>query len=88
MSKTVEVSNEIYEQLERQAQTRGITVAEIVAQLLEEVDAARRQAAFAEMRAEGLFADPPASVPPAPIDFQPIHVQGKPLSEVIIEERR
>jgi hypothetical protein len=40
------------------------------------------------MQAEGLFAEPPAEPPPPPIDFQPIQVLGKPLSEVIIEERR
>jgi hypothetical protein len=87
MNKTVEVSDEVYEQLERQAQARGITVGETIAQLLEEVEMARRQAVFAEMRAEGLFADPPASVPLAPADFHPIQVQGTPLSQVIIEER-
>lgn len=34
-----------------------------------------------------LFAEPDANAPLAPLDFQPIQVQGKPLSEVITEER-
>ena len=88
MQITVDLSNEIYEQLSRLAQTRGVPVSEVAAKLLEEAEANRRAAVFEQMRAEGLLADPPASVPPAPVDFQPIHVQGKPLSEVIIEERR
>ncbi len=35
-----------------------------------------------------LFAEPDAKAPLALLDFQPIQVQGNPLSETVIEERR
>lgn len=88
MSVTIDLPNEIYEQLEKQAQALGITIAEAVAQALQEAEAARISAFWERMEAKGLVAKrkpaPPASAEP----FQPIEVQGKPLSEVIIEERR
>jgi predicted DNA-binding protein len=88
MSKTIDLPNEVYERLERQAQARDLTVPEVIAQLVEEIEAARLAAALERMRAKGLLAEPSSSAPPAPLDFNPIQVQGKPLSEVIIEERR
>jgi predicted CopG family antitoxin len=88
MTQTIELPIEVYERLEKQAQANGLTVAEVIAQLVEEIEAAHLSAVVRQMQAEGLFAKPPAEPPPAPIDFQPIQVLGKPLSEVIIEERR
>jgi hypothetical protein len=88
MSITIELPDNIHQQLEKQAQARGATIAETVAQVLEEADAARNKAFWERLEAEGLVAKrkpaPPADTEP----FQPIQVQGKPLSEVIIEERR
>lgn len=88
MSKTIDLPNEVYERLERQAQTQGVTVPEVVAQLVEEVEAAHLAAVMEQMRAEGLLAEPTSPPLPVPRDFKPIKVQGQPLSEVIIEERR
>jgi predicted transcriptional regulator len=88
MSITIDLPNEVYERLEKEAQARGITIAEAIAQALEEAEAARLSAFWERMEAEGLVAKrkpaPLASAEP----FQPIEVKGKPLSEVIIEERR
>jgi len=64
MNKTVEVSNEIYEQLERQAQARGLTVSGTIAQLLEKVETKRREAFFEEMRAKGILL-PKSRCPPS-----------------------
>lgn len=113
MSITIDLPNEVFWRLEKQAQARGTTAAETIARLIEESERLENQAQMAEapvtetfsqhaesenktrlaavvkqMRAEGLFAEAPDHVPGRPIDFQPIQVQGKPLSEVIIEERR
>jgi len=88
MTITIDLPNEVYERLEKQAQVRGTSVPETVSRLIEEIESVHLSAVVRQMQAEGLFADPPAVVPPAPPDFQPIVVQGKPLSEVIIEERR
>jgi len=88
MSITIDLPNEVYERLEKQAQANGLTVAEVIARLIEEAEAAHLSAVVRQMQAEGLFAKPPAAPTNAPTDFQPIQVLGKPLSEVIIEERR
>jgi predicted CopG family antitoxin len=87
MTQTIELPIEVYERLEKQAQANGLTVAEVIARLVEEVEAAHLSAVVRQMQAEGLFAEPPVA-PSAPADFQPIRALGKPLSEVIIEERR
>jgi hypothetical protein len=88
MEITVDLSNEIYEQLSRLAQAKGMSVSEIAAQLLEEAEANRRAAVFEQMRAEGLL------LPKKPLPlgqeriYKRIDVQGKPVSECLIEERR
>lgn len=88
MQITVDLSNEIYEQLSRLAQSKGVSVPEIAAQLLEEAEANRRAAVIEQMRAEGLLL-PKKPLPP---DYQRVYkridVQGKPVSECLIEERR
>ena len=87
MNKTVEVSDEVYAQLERQAKACGITLSEAIAQMLGEVETARRQAVFEQMRAEGLLL-PKKSLPPdQERRYRRIDVQGKPVSECLIEER-
>ena len=88
MSVTVDLPNDVYERLEKQAQVRGTSVPEAISRLIEEIESVHLSVVVRQMQAEGLFAEPPAVVFPAPPGFQPIVVQGKPLSEVIIEERR
>ena len=63
-----------YERLEKQAQANGQTITEVITQLVEEIEAAHLSAVVRQMQAEGLFAEPPAAPPQAPIDFQPIQV--------------
>jgi len=88
MQVTVELSPTTYENLHRQAQAKGLSVAEVAEQLLEEAEANRRAAVFEQMRAEGIF----LPKQPLPSDYRRnyrrIDVQGKPVSECIIEERR
>jgi hypothetical protein len=40
------------------------------------------------LQTQGLLLTPSSSAPPASPEVEPIQVQGKPLSEVIMEERR
>jgi hypothetical protein len=88
MAITIDLPDEIRERLEKQAQLRGATVSEAIAQLLEEVETRRHDAFFDEMRAKGiLLPKKPAPANPMP-PFKRIEVQGKPVSECIIEERR
>jgi len=88
MTITIDLPDEVHERLEKQAQLRGTTVSEILAQLIEEIEAAHLSAVVRQMQKEGLFAEPPATPPAMPPDFQPIRVQGPPLSETILAERR
>lgn len=88
MTITIDLPDEIHERLEKQAQLRGTTVSEAIAQLIEEIEAAHLSAVVRQMQEEGLFAEPPAAPLAMPPDFQPILVQGQPLSETILAERR
>jgi len=88
MTQTIELPIEIYEKLEQQAQARGLTVADVIARLIEEVEAAHRQAVFEQMRAEGLFLPKKSSPADQERIYKRIDVQGKPVSECLIEERR
>lgn len=88
MNITIDLSNEVYERLEKLAQLRGVTVSEAIAQLLEEVETAHRQAVFEQMRAEGLLLPKKPLPPDQERRYRRIDVQGKPVSECLIEERR
>ena len=88
MSRTIEIPDEIYAQLEQQASRRGMTLPQIIAELAQEDEKARITAAIARLRTQGFLLPPSSSAQPARTDFKPIHVQGTTLSEVIIKERR
>lgn len=88
MSKTVELPDDVYTQLEHQASLRGLTLSQLIAELVDKDEKARMTIAVERMRLKGLLLTPSSPTPPAPDDFEPVEVQGKPLSEVIIEERR
>jgi hypothetical protein len=88
MSITIDLSNEVYERLEKLAQLRGVTVSEAIAQLLEEIETAHRRAVFEQMRAEGLLLPKKPLPPGQERRYRRIDVQGKPVSECLIEERR
>jgi hypothetical protein len=88
MSWTIEIPDEIYAQLEQQASRHGLTLPQIIAELAQEDEKARITTAIARLRTQGFLLPPSSSAQPAPTDFKPIQVQGTPLSEVIIEERR
>lgn len=88
MQITIDLSNEVYEHLQRQAQAKSVSVAEIAAQLLEEAEANRRAAVFEQMRAEGILLPKKPAQPGDHASFTPIEVRGRPVSEILIEERR
>jgi hypothetical protein len=88
MSRTIEIPDEIYMQLEQQASMRGLTLPQIIAALVHEEEKARMTTAITRLQTQGLLLTPSSSAPPASPEVEPIQVQGKPLSEVIMEERR
>jgi hypothetical protein len=88
MSQTTEISDEVYVLLEQQARMRGLTLSQTIAELVHEDEKAPMSIAIARLQTQGVLLPPSSSAQPAPTDFEPIQVQRKPLSEVIIEERR
>jgi hypothetical protein len=88
MTQTIELPIEVYVKLEKQAQARGTTIAEAVAQALEEAEANRRAAFFERLRAEGRILPKKPLTDEQRQSFKRIDVQGKPVSECLIEERR
>jgi len=88
MSRTIEIPEEVYVQLEQQARMRGLTLPETIAELVHADEKARISMAIARLRTQGVLLPPSGAVRPVPTDVEPMQVQGKPLSEVIIEERR
>lgn len=88
MTVTIDLPNEVQQRLEQQAQWRGATLSEAIAQLLEESQSNRIKEFWEKLEADGRVAKRKSALSTADEPFQPIQVQGKPLSEVIIEERR
>lgn len=88
MGKTITLSDEVYARLEQRATAKGWTVAEVIAGLERELEAARLDAAEERMRAKGLLVPRRTPPPGAWTEFEPVPILGKPLSETIIEERR
>jgi predicted DNA-binding ribbon-helix-helix protein len=86
MAKAVDIPDEIYMRLHQQAQDRGITVAQLIAQLQEEAQRARLAAAIASLHAKGLLLTVAAQS--GVTDFDPVSAEGVSLSEVVLRERR
>lgn len=88
MSKTVGLRDDLYEKLEQQAKSQNTTIEVVIEKMTQEVEAAHLTATIARLKAEGIIATFDFPDISAPDNFQPIFVQGKPVSETIIEERR
>lgn len=88
MTITIDLPEDVHQRLEKHAQLRGATVSEAITQLLEEVENNRRAAFFERMRAEGRILPKKPLPPDYQRNYKRIDVQGKPVSECLIEERR
>ena len=88
MSRTIEIPDEVYVQLEQQARMRGLTLPQTIVELVHADEKTRMAMAITRLRMQGVLLPPSGSAQPAPTDVEPMQVQGTPLSEVIIEERR
>ena len=93
MGKVVELSEETYHQLADLAQHQQRTVEEILRLCLAAYEEALYKRAHAQMVADGVL----VSLPAPPLlpgeteeddDFEPVELPGKPLSEIILEDRR
>lgn len=86
MSKTINIEDDVYARLERQAQNAGVTVTEVIDRLSLDTKNGGITLALERMRAKGLLAAKEV-LSPEP-EFKPVEFQGEPLSEMIIRERR
>lgn len=93
MGKILELSEETYHQLADLAQHQQRTLEEMLRLCLAAYEASQYQRVPQQMMAEGLL----VSMPAPPLlpgetadsdDFEPVELSGKPLSEIIPEERR
>jgi hypothetical protein len=93
MGKVLELSEDTYYQLAALAQHQQRTLEEMVRLCLVAYEESRYRQAHQQMVAEGLL----VSLPAPPLlpgeteegdDFEPVEIPGKPLSEIILEERR
>lgn len=85
---TVELPDEVCVRLESQAKARGVTISQMIMQDVEVAERVRNAAAIERLRMKGLLLVPTDPPPPASTHVKLLQVQGQPLSEAIIEERR
>ena len=88
MGRTITLPDDVYERLERQAVAQGLGIPELIARLERELENVRVSAAIEAMRAEGVLLTREQTAPSTRVEFKPVPVHGKPVSESIIEERR
>ncbi|MGD9890940.1 MAG: hypothetical protein AB7R89_32145 [Dehalococcoidia bacterium] len=88
MGKTITLPDDVYARLKQQAAAQGITIPDLISKLERDLEEARLDAAEESMRADGLLLPRREPAPGDVLDFEPIPVKGKPVSETIIEERR
>lgn len=86
MSKTIDIDDEVYARIEDRAKDSGVTVAQVIDRLSQQVEDTNTALALERMRAKGLLAA--KEVLSAQPEFKPVEFQGEPLSEMIIRERR
>ena len=93
MSKVLELSEDIYQQLTDLARHQQRTVEEMLRLCLLAYENYQYHLVHQQMVAEGLLEELPPLLPldaadEAEDDFEPEVIPGKPLSEIILEERR
>jgi len=85
--KSIKVSQAMYERLEAQAQTRGLSIEHFLEYVVQEFDKAREREFIERLRGKGMIVTFPPSKLKVPRNFKPVPVKGKPVSETIIEDR-
>ena len=92
MGKVLELSEETYHQLADLAERQRRPVEDMLRLCLAAYEEALYQRAHQQMLADGVL----VSMPAPPLlpgeteddDFEPVEIPGKPLSEIILEDRR
>ena len=87
-AKTVSISPQVYSYLESQAQLRSESIERILEFIVKEFAKAGERAFIEQLRKEGLLVSVPTALPGSPRNFKPVPIEGEPLSQTIIEDRR
>lgn len=87
MGKALELSDNTYQQLADLAQQQHRTSEEMLRVCLAAYETTQYQRMHAQMAAEGLLVTLPTPPPLPDDDFEPEDIPGKPLSEIILEDR-
>ena len=87
MSQVLELSNDTYQQLTELAEQQHCTPEEMLRVCLAAYETAQYQRMHEQMAAEGLLVTMPTSPSLPDDDFEPEDIPGKPLSEIILEDR-
>lgn len=87
MSKNIIISDNLYMRLQEQAARHGQTIESYLEQLTHSSEGPQETMLRDRLRARGLLVTWP-NQPSAISDHPPVVVQGPPLSETIIEDRR
>jgi hypothetical protein len=85
--KSIKVSRETYKFLDSQAQVRGLSIERFLEYAVKEFEKSREREFIERLRAEGLVVTFPPSKLKMPRNFKPVPVKGKPVSQIIIEDR-
>lgn len=88
MGNVLELSEDTYQRLIELAQRQRQTPEEIIRALLLDYENEQYRQANQRMFVQGVLTSLPTPQPVQEDDFEPESIPGKPLSEVIIEERR
>ena len=90
---TIEIASETERVLQSEAQRKGLTPKQFVQNMLEEKllivqpKNGAMQVILHEMFSEGMISRIPEKITTDEDDFEPIKINGKPLSETILEDR-
>ena len=93
MTMTIEIAPEIENILQTEAKRKGLSPKEFVQIVLKEkliTDKKENRVSseiLRELLAEGMISKIPAGISAAEDAFEPIKIEGKPLSETILEDR-
>jgi len=85
--KTIKISQKTYERIDEHAQARGLSMERFLEYIIQEFDESREREFKERLRAKGLIVSFPPTKVKVPRNFKPVPVKGKPVSEIIIEDR-
>ena len=89
MGKTINLPDEVYTRLKEKAKVQGLTISQLIDQFEKEIEQTRLSLAIERLQAQGLLMSPESEGEDiVSADIQPVLIRGRPLSEIIVEERR